>query len=100
MAEEESWAEHALERDFSPQVRAKAADVVPEPHESDPTVWWVASLRTDRRHRVQVVASEWVVCDCTNGTRRGGRAGCYHAAAVLMRMGAEEESNDGGESDG
>lgn len=88
--------------EFSEHVRSKAEAVAAEhisQDETDETVWRVVSSRTGKVQRVQFVGEDFLICDCANGSRRGGRAACYHAAAVLMRVAEEEKSNDGGESD-
>lgn len=54
------------------------------------TVWWVEGA--SRVYRVQVVEGSdddglpFVLCDCPNGARKGGRPTCYHSAAVLMKI--------------
>lgn len=37
----------------------------------------------------------WALCDCPNGTARGGRPSCYHTAAVLaLKLGVDLSGYD------
>lgn len=72
---------------FSENVIDKAKTVkLPDikPDEADDSIWWVTSQRTGKKERVQFIGDDWVTCSCENGSRRGGQAACYHAAAAEM----------------
>lgn len=61
----------------------------------DGTQWSVRSDRTGRRHTVVFLEDPQgrpiITCTCQHGTRAGGKAKCYHAAAVELLREKEEE---------
>lgn len=83
--------------DFSEQTIRKAREVVRRRllarDDADKHVWWVQSLRTEERYRVQEDVRwhdgrwslTWVTCSCPHGRNVGaGQPHCYHCASVLL----------------
>lgn len=89
--------------EFSDETLAKAAKLLDSDRvfrDSDyPNLWWVNGSADDP-YRVQVGINEtggqveYVTCTCPHGIRNGGLPKCYHAAAVLMKIGMQSLGAD------
>ncbi len=82
--------------DFSRSVRARALALLKsgavEPDPEFPDLWWVPSSSGMTRYRVQLNRNwGWLTCTCPHGLNSGGGdCRCYHVAAVLLLLKAEE----------
>ena len=59
------------------------------------SIWSVGGSVPGTRYRVQSDVDEvtlrgsWITCTCPHGLNTGGRAHCYHAAAVVILIAAQ-----------
>ena len=67
-----------------------------EPDGTYPDIWWTWGSNPDRPYRIQYMRNEnpeleFITCTCPYGLFAGaGDTRCYHSAAVLMLLEAEE----------